>query len=71
MADAAASLTNEHLFREQAADHGLRTIEVEAAALGSLHASLSSEEQRSAFNQAVDLLPPSLLHLAHICRLHL
>jgi arabinose-5-phosphate isomerase len=40
----------------QAIDHGLRTIEVEAAALTALHRSLGEAEQRSAFNAAVDLV---------------
>jgi arabinose-5-phosphate isomerase len=40
----------------EAIDHALRTIDVEAAALAALHQSLAGAEQRSAFNQAVDLI---------------
>ena len=39
-----------------AIDHGLRTIEVEAAALAALHGSLGEAEQRAAFNDTVDLV---------------
>ena len=40
----------------EAIEHGLRTIEVEAAALRALHGSLGAAEQRSSFNAAVDLI---------------
>ena len=56
MADPAASLVAEEPKAGEAVDHGLRTIEVEAAALAALHRSIAGAGQRSAFNQAVDLI---------------
>lgn len=55
MADRATMITEATIARE-AIDHGLRTIDVEAASLAALHRSLSGAEQRSAFNQTVDLI---------------
>jgi arabinose-5-phosphate isomerase len=40
----------------EAIDHGLRTIQVEAAALAALHRSFDRPDQRAAFNQTVDLI---------------
>lgn len=56
MADRADVMPADRLGSEEAIDHGLRTIEVEAAALVALHASIGGAEQRAAFNQAVDLI---------------
>lgn len=56
MVNPTGSMAAEELSLHTAVDHGLRTIEVEAAALAALHLSIGGAEQRSAFNQTVDLI---------------
>ena len=55
MADPAKAVTAPEAGPE-AIDHGLRTIDVEAAALAALRDSLGAAEQRATFNDTVDLI---------------